>query len=92
MKQTKEGFDADLGEEQASEKNAVQEFEAVRGSKVAGIDQAKATIGLSDQDLAELGQLNAEALKVLGNTQGQLGSRVLGCLRASGLWSRRDSC
>ena len=59
LKQMKEDFDVDLGEEQASEKKAVEEFEALKSSKMAEIDTAKATIVQYDQDLAELGEQNA---------------------------------
>ena len=73
LKQMKEDFDVDLGEEQASEKKAVEEFEALKASKIAEIDTAKATIVQYDQDLAELGEQNAEAMKELEDTQEQLG-------------------
>jgi len=73
LKQMKEDFDVDLGEEQASEKKAVEEFQALKESKMAEIDTAKATIVQYDQDLAELGQQNAEAMKELEDTQEQLG-------------------
>jgi len=73
LKQMKEDFDVDLGEEQASEKKAVEEFEALKSSKIAEIDTAKATIVQYDQDLAELGEQNAEAMKELEDTQEQLG-------------------
>jgi hypothetical protein len=73
LKQMKEDFDVDLGEEQASEKKAVEEFQALKESKIAEIDTAKATIVQYDQDLAELGQQNAEAMKELEDTQEQLG-------------------
>ena len=72
LKQMKEDFDVDLGEEQASEKKAVEEFQALKESKIAEIDTAKATIVQYDQDLAELGQQNAEAMKELEDTQEQL--------------------
>jgi hypothetical protein len=62
----------DLAEEQASEKKAVEEFEALKASKIAEIDTAKATIVQYDQDLAELGEQNAEAMKELEDTQEQL--------------------
>jgi len=73
LKQMKEDFDVDLGEEQAAEKKAVEEFQALKESKIAEIDTAKATIVQYDQDLAELGQQNAEAMKELEDTQEQLG-------------------
>merc|ERR1719223_1387072 len=73
LKQMKEDFDVDLGEEQAAEKKAVEEFQALKESKMAEIDTAKATIVQYDQDLAELGQQNAEAMKELEDTQEQLG-------------------
>jgi len=72
LKQMKEDFDVDLGEEQASEKKAVEEFQALKESKIAEIDTGKATIVQYDQDLAELGQQNAEAMKELEDTQEQL--------------------
>jgi len=72
LKQMKEDFDVDLGEEQASEKKALEEFEALKASKIAEIDTGKATIVQYDQDLAELGEQNAEALKELEDTQEQL--------------------
>merc|ERR1719230_1332729 len=73
LKQMKEDFDVDLAEEQKSEKKAVEEFEALKSSKIAEIDTAKATIVQYDQDLAELGEQNAEAMKELEDTQEQLG-------------------
>jgi chromosome segregation ATPase len=73
LKQMKEDFEVDLGEEQASEKKAVEEFTALKESKIAEIDTAKATIVQYDQDLAELGEQNAEAMKELEDTQEQLG-------------------
>jgi hypothetical protein len=73
LKQMKEDFDVDLAEEQKSEKKAVEEFEALKASKIAEIDTAKATIVQYDQDLAELGEQNAEAMKELEDTQEQLG-------------------
>merc|ERR1740130_51988 len=72
LKQMKEDFDVDLGAEQASEKKAVEEFTALKESKIAEIDTGKATIVQYDQDLAELGQQNAEAMKELEDTQEQL--------------------
>merc|ERR1719162_1216367 len=72
LKQMKEDFEVDLGEEQANEKKAVEEFEALKASKIAEIDTAKATIVQYDQDLAELGEQNAEAMKELEDTQEQL--------------------
>jgi len=72
LKQMKEDFDNDLSEEQSSEKKAVEEFEALKASKIAEIDTAKATIVQYDQDLAELGEQNAEAMKELEDTQEQL--------------------
>jgi chromosome segregation ATPase len=73
LKQMKEDFDVDLAAEQKSEKKAVEEFQALKESKLAEIDTAKATIVQYDQDLAELGQQNAEAMKELEDTQEQLG-------------------
>merc|ERR1719281_281249 len=73
LKQMKEDFDVDLAEEQKSEKKAVEEFQALKEGKIAEIDTAKATIVQYDQDLAELGEQNAEAMKELGDTQEQLG-------------------
>jgi len=73
LKQMKEDFDVDLAAEQASEKKAVEEFTALKESKIAEIDTAKATIVQYDQDLADLGAQNAEAMKELEDTQEQLG-------------------
>merc|ERR1719224_133505 len=72
LKQMKEDFDVDLAAEQASEKKAVEEFTALKESKMSEIDTAKATIVQYDQDLAELGEQNAEAMKELEDTQEQL--------------------
>merc|ERR1719281_1275276 len=72
LKQMKEDFDVDLAEEQKSEKKAVEEFQALKEGKIAEIDTAKATIVQYDQDLAELGEQNAEAMKELEDTQEQL--------------------
>jgi len=72
LKQMKEDFEVDLGAEQASEKKALEQFQALKESKIAEIDTAKATIVQYDQDLAELGQQNAEAMKELEDTQEQL--------------------
>merc|ERR1712070_1324559 len=73
LKQMKEDFDVDLAAEQKSEKKAVEEFQALKESKLSEIDTAKATIVQYDQDLAELGEQNAEAMKELEDTQEQLG-------------------
>jgi len=73
LKQMKEDFDVDLAAEQKSEKKALEEFQALKESKLAEIDTGKATIVQYDQDLAELGQQNAEAMKELEDTQEQLG-------------------
>jgi len=72
LKQMKEDFDKDLGEEQASEKKSVAEFEALKAAKVAEIDTAKKSIIQFDQDLARLGEQNAEALKELEDVEEQL--------------------
>jgi len=72
LKQMKEDFDVDLAAEQKSEKTAVEEFQALKESKLAEIDTSKATIVQYDQDLAELGEQNAEAMKELEDTQEQL--------------------
>merc|ERR1740117_2586018 len=68
----KEDFDVDLGEEQASEKKAVEEFQALKAAKISEIDTGKASIVQYDQDLAALGEQNAQALKELEDTQEQL--------------------
>jgi len=72
LKQMKEDFEVDLGAEQKSEAKSVQEFTDLKASKIAEIDTAKATIVQYDQDLAELGEQNAEALKELEDTQEQM--------------------
>jgi len=72
LKQMKEDFDKDLGEEQASEKKSVAEFKALKESKIAEIDTAKKSIMQFDQDLARLGEQNAEALKELEDVEEQL--------------------
>jgi hypothetical protein len=72
LKQMKEDFDKDLGEEQASEKKAVEEFKALKESKLAEIDTAKKAIMQFDQDLARLGEQNADALKELEDVEEQL--------------------
>jgi len=73
LKQMKEDFDKDLGEEQASEKKAVEEFQALKASKLSEIDTSKKAIIQFDQDLAQLAQNNAEAMKELEDTEEQLG-------------------
>lgn len=65
LKQMKEDFDKDLGEEQKAEAKAVEEFKALKESKLAEIDTAKKAIIKFDEDLARLGQTNAESLKEL---------------------------
>jgi len=72
LKQMKEDFDKDLGEEQASEKKSVAEFEALKAAKTSEIDTAKKAIIQFDQDLARLGETNAEALKELEDVEEQL--------------------
>jgi len=72
LKQMKEDFDKDLGEEQASEKKSVAEFEALKAAKTSEIDTAKKSIIQFDQDLARLGETNAEALKELEDVEEQL--------------------
>ena len=48
----KEDFDTDLGEEQKAEQKAVEEFKALKATKLAEIDTAKKAINQYDQDLA----------------------------------------
>jgi len=72
LKQMKEDFDVDLGQEQASEKKAVEEFQALKAAKLSEIDTAKKAIIQFDQDLAALAEQNAEALKELEDTEEQL--------------------
>lgn len=73
LKQMKEDFDTDLGQEQKAEAKAVEEFKALKESKLAEIDTAKKAIVQFDQDLARLGQTNAESLKELEDVEEQLG-------------------
>jgi len=73
LKQMKEDFDTDLSQEQKAEAKAVAEFKALKESKLAEIDTAKKAIVQFDQDLARLGQTNAESLKELEDVEEQLG-------------------
>lgn len=73
LKQMKEDFDTDLAQEQKAEAKAVEEFKALKESKLAEIDTAKKAIVQFDQDLAQLGQTNAESLKELEDVEEQLG-------------------
>jgi len=73
LKQMKEDFDTDLAQEQKAEAKAVEEFKALKESKLAEIDTAKKAIVQFDQDLARLGQTNAESLKELEDVEEQLG-------------------
>jgi len=72
LKQMKEDFEKDLGEEQAAEKKSVEEFKQLKESKLAEIDTAKKAIMQFDQDLARLGEQNAQALKELEDVEEQL--------------------
>merc|ERR1719281_1738387 len=72
LKQMKEDFEVDLGEEQKAEKESVDEFAALKATKLSEIDTAKATIVQYDQDLARLGEQNAEDMKELEDNQEQL--------------------
>lgn len=72
LKQMKEDFDVDLGQEQAAEKKAVEEFQALKAAKLSEIETAKKAIIQFDQDLASLAEQNAEALKELQATEEQL--------------------
>ena len=62
----KEDFDTDLGEEQKAEQKAVDEFKALKATKLAEIDTAKKAIIQYDHDIAHLGEQNVEAVKELG--------------------------
>jgi len=73
LKQMKEDFEADLGQETKSEQKSVEEFKALKASKLSEIDTAKKSIIQFDQDLARLGQTNAESLKELEDVEEQLG-------------------
>jgi len=73
LKQMKEDFDTDLAQEQKAEAKAVEEFKSLKESKLAEIDTAKKAIVQFDQDLARLGQTNAESLKELEDVEEQLG-------------------
>merc|ERR1719224_361058 len=68
----KEDFEVDLGEEQKAEKESVDEFKALKETKQSEIETAKATIVQYDQDLARLGEQNADDMKELEDTQEQL--------------------
>merc|ERR1719371_916 len=72
LKQMKEDFEKDLGEEQESEKKAVDEFEKLKAGKEDEIETAKKAIIQFDQDLAALAETNAEAMKELEDTEEQL--------------------
>ena len=58
--------------EQKAEQKAVEEFKALKATKFAEIDTAKKAIIQYDQDLAHLGEQNAEALKELDDVEEQL--------------------
>jgi len=73
LKQMKEDFDSDLSQEQKAEQKSVDEFQALKESKIAEIDTSKKAIMQYDQDLARLGEANAEALKELEDVEEQLG-------------------
>jgi hypothetical protein len=72
LKQMKEDFEKDLGEEQKSEAKAVEEFEKLKAGKEAEIETAKKAIIQFDQDLAALAETNAESMKELEDTEEQL--------------------
>merc|ERR1719174_3626932 len=72
LKQMKEDFEKDLGEEQESEKKAVDEYEKLKAGKEDEIETAKKAIIQFDQDLAALAETNAEAMKELEDTEEQL--------------------
>jgi len=72
LKQMKEDFDKDLGEEQKAEQKSVEEFKQLKETQLAQIDTAKKSIMQYDQDLARLGEQNAQALKELEDVEAQL--------------------
>jgi chromosome segregation ATPase len=72
LKQMKEDFEKDLGEEQKSEAKAVDEYEKLKAGKEEEIETAKKAIIQFDQDLAALAETNAEAIKELEDTEEQL--------------------
>jgi hypothetical protein len=72
LKQMKEDFEVDLAEEQKAEKESLDEFNNLKQAKLSEVDTAKATIVQFDQDLARLGEENAEDMKQLEDTQEQL--------------------
>ena len=85
LKQMKEDFDKDLGEEQESEAKAVEEFEKLKAGKEAEIETAKKAIIQFDQDLAALAETNAESLKELEDTEEPAASSQ----QTEMLWPRR---
>merc|ERR1712019_5985 len=72
LKQMKEDFEVDLGEEQASEKKAVEEFQALKAAKNSEIETAKAAIVQFDADIANLGEQVSEEMSELEDTEAQL--------------------
>jgi len=72
LKQMKEDFDKDLAEEQKAEQKSLEEFKQLKETQLAQIDTAQKSIMQYDQDLARLGEQNAEALKELEDVESQL--------------------
>jgi peptidoglycan hydrolase CwlO-like protein len=65
-------FKANLADEQADEKKAVEEFEALKKAKLDEIAAAKKMVAEIDQEDAALREKNAQELKELKDTEDQL--------------------
>jgi len=72
LEQMKEDFEKDLVDENAKEKKAVEEFEALRAAKEDEIAAGRALVVSLDQEIAELQSKHATAFRELEDTEAQL--------------------
>merc|ERR1719198_1868587 len=72
LEQMKEDFEKDLSDEEAKEKKAVEEFEALKAAKEEEIASGRKLVAELDEQIAELKEKHAQAFKELEATQKQL--------------------
>jgi len=72
LEQMKEDFEKDLSDARASEKKAVEDFEALRAAKQEELTAGRTFVIRTDGQIAELKAKHAQAFKELEDTQAQL--------------------
>jgi len=72
LKQMKEDFDKDLGDAQAKEQKAAEEYSALKSAKQDEITAGRKLVAELDQEIAELKEKHAQAFQELDDTQAQL--------------------